>query len=177
MCSTDEGDRVDNLRLGLKREQQIILRDLVADVPDEIRSISDATEKMLSYMDVLDGVIIVCTAKVGKILGEKADKDAEMELEISGKKTNINVCKLQEKIKDSAELSKKILVLRIPGVDGDVPDVFPEVQVIHLPETYSVDEDKDIKTIFDYWAKHCILGRLITLKKRNRFISADSIEK
>lgn len=177
ISGVDEGTRIDNLRISLKREQQIILRDLVSDVPDEINKISDSTDKLIGYMETLDGVLLICTEKISRILTDKIeDEQTEFEIDVSGETTKIRASRLQEKINESEDLKRKILVLRMPGVLGDVPQVIPESQVIQLPEKYEEGGDEAIKTIFDYWAKSCILGRLLALKKRNKFISVDSVD-
>lgn len=163
---------VSNLRLGLKREQQIILRDLTG----ETGEISDATEKLIEYLTFLNGVLVICVPSIHNILSGKSKEEELVEISISGKRTKINAHKIHGKIKESADLAKKILILKVPGVANEMPEGFAETQVIDLPKDFDDCKDSAIQTIFDYWTKHCILGRLIALKKRNMFISADSVE-
>ena len=171
--NADADEKVKKLRLGLKREQQINLRDIV----DASEKLNDTTEKLIEYLTVLNGVLIICAPSLRKILSGKAEEEEVMEISISGKRTKIKGYRLHEKITQSPEIAKKILILRVPGVDTELPDDFPATQVINLPSEFNNCEDRSITNIFDYWAKHCILGRLIALKKRNIFISADSVEK
>ena len=169
----DADKMVKNLMLGLKREQQINLRDIV----DASEQQSDTTEKLIKYLSVLNGVLIICAPSIREILSGNAKEDELMGVSVSGKRTQIKGYRLHEKVTQSPELAKKILILRMPDVDTELPDSFPDTQVIDLPKEFNSPEDKSIMNIFDYWAKHCILGRLIALKKRNMFISADSVEK
>ena len=161
-----------NLRLGLTREKQISLRD----VTDASGKIYDSTDRLIEYLTVLNGVLVICLPTIRKILSGKVEKEESVEISVSGKRTMINAHRLHEKITQSSELAKKIIIVKLPGLSTELPENFPDTQVIDLPDEFKDCQDKSIKTIYDYWAKHCILGRLVALKKRNMFISADSVE-
>ena len=164
---------MDNLRQGLQLADQIRLRKMDDGL---VREINDPTERLIKYMRITDGTLIIWAASFSKIWAKEAEGNEERKVLISGKKTAINAFKLQEAIKEQA-LRKKILVLTVPRLAEEVPIDFPSAQMITLPVDWPAGykrEPNDL--IFDCWAKHYILPKLLALRMGNQPITRDPAE-